>query len=482
MRSSSQPKATSIRALQRSLILAFLCVTASFVAATAYSQLWVGRIHESATSIARSSAPSIETLAEARAHMSGLVVELRQTAQERRPFNDAEMRDRQRALAHDIEEYLALGSPSREPGLDERVASAGDRMSAVATHMSSAMSAGDFTAAAQMIDGEFQASIADLGRALTEAMTAAAKDASALAFSIESSRQRELRIAFALNVACALAAVFAALVVLRVVQAYASIVESRNELLARRADELDTFASRVAHDIVGPLGTVSMGLELMKERIDDPAALQKLLGRTKRSVERSALVVRDLLAFAKANARPARDADCDVRVAAASVAEEVSEEAEAAHVTLRLEELPACHVPCPPGVLGSVLSNLVRNAIKFTAHSKVSEIVVRGRLRAGWVDIEVADTGPGIDADKLATIWLPFVRGSAVGSLPGMGLGLATVKRLVEAHGGTVGVRSELGAGSTFSLRLPTFTQARGHRARRAWPADAYAASPLRRG
>jgi signal transduction histidine kinase len=468
MRSSSEAKATSIRALQRSLVLAFLCVTASFVAATAYSQLWVGRIHESATAIARSSAPSIETLAAARTHLSAVAVELRQAALGRHPFREAEIGDRQNALANDITEYVALASPSRDPALAERLASAGYRLSTVVKRMCSVMRTGDFAAANALIESDLQSTITELGLAITAAMTAAAKDASALALSIDSSRQSSMRIAFALNVACAFAAVFAALVVLRVVRAYASIVESRNELLARRADELETFASRVAHDIVGPLGTISMGLELMSERIDEPAALQKLLGRSKRSVERSVLVVRDLLAFARANARPADDADCDVRIAAASVAEEVSEEAEAAHVTLRVEDLPACRVPWAPGVLGSVLSNLVRNAIKFTAHSKVSEIVVRGRMRAGWVDIEVTDTGPGIEADKLATIWLPFVRGAAVGSLPGMGLGLATVKRLVEAHGGSVAVRSELGAGSTFSLQLPLFTQALAPRARRA--------------
>jgi signal transduction histidine kinase len=69
--------------------------------------------------------------------------------------------------------------------------------------------------------------------------------------------------------------------------------------------------------------------------------------------------------------------------------------------------------------------------------------------------MEITDTGAGIDADKLTTVWLPFVRGAAVGTLPGMGLGLATVKRLVEAHAGSVSVRSEVGRGSTFSLKLP---------------------------
>jgi signal transduction histidine kinase len=454
MRSELDSRPTSIGALQRSLIVAFLFVTASFVAATAYSQLWVGRIHESATAIARSSAPSIETLAAARADLSALVIELRQTAQERRPLDAAELGDRRRALAADIRAYLALASSSQDRELAEHLASCGERLDRTASRAIAIISGGDFNGARQMGETELMPATSELGVSITAAMTAAAKDASALALSIDASRAWSMRVAFALNVVCAVAAIFAAVVVLRVVRAYAGVVESRNALLARRADELDAFASRVAHDIVGPLGTISMGLDIMSERVDDPAT-HKIIDRTKRSLERSVLVVRDLLAFARANAKPARDADSDLRVAASSVAEDVLEEAAAARVTVRLEELPACHVPASGGVLSSVLSNLVRNAIKFTAHSKLREVVVRGHRHGDWVDIEVTDTGPGIEADRLPTIWLPFVRGSAVGQLPGMGLGLATVKRLVEAHGGSVAVRSELGVGSTFSVQLP---------------------------
>jgi signal transduction histidine kinase len=458
MRKQVQTSPMSIRALQRSLMLAFFCVTASFVAATAYSQLWVGRIHEAATEIARSSAPSIEALASARADLSALGIALRLTAHEQRPVDEAELVGHQRALATDIHNYLAHETSPQDRDFAERVAGAGARYDATATRIIALLGAADFAAARPLAENEALSAATDLGHAITTAMTDNAEEASALALSIEASRRWSIRVAFALNVACAVAAIFAALVVSRVVHAYAVVAESRNELLGRRADELETFANRVAHDIVGPLGTISMGLELIAERVDSPPLL-KVVERAQRSLERSTRVVHDLLAFARANAKPARDADCDVRIAAASVAEDVVEEAHAARVLLRVEELPACHVACSPGVLDSVLSNLVRNAIKFTAPCRKREVVVRGRQRGDCVEIEVVDTGPGIESDKLATIWLPFVRGSAVGRLPGMGLGLATVKRLIEAHGGSVSVSSELERGSTFSIRLP----ARGH-------------------
>ena len=445
----------STRRLQWSLVLAFLCVTASFVAASAYSQLWVARIHESATAIARSSAPNIERLATARADLSALIIELRRSATGRQPFDEVVTREKQRVFHEDLRDYVAHEAGAHDPEVVTRVATAGEELDRSVTHMIAALAASDYAAANAISEDELSRPLAALGAAITTAMTVSAKEASGFALSIDASRRSSLRFAFALNVACAIAALFAAWVVLRVLRAHAVVVQSRNDLLARRAEELDTFSSRVAHDIVGPLGTVSLGLELIAERVSDPA-VQSAVARTRRSLERSTTVVRDLLTFARANAMPPIDADCDLRHLAASVAEDVSEEAAAAHVTVRVEELPPCHVRCTPGVLGSVLSNLVRNAIKFTAHRKVREVIIRGQLRAGHLDLEVADTGPGIDADRVAIVWLPFVRGSSVGTLPGMGLGLATVKRLVEAHGGTVAVRSELGKGSTFSVKLPT--------------------------
>jgi signal transduction histidine kinase len=67
--------------------------------------------------------------------------------------------------------------------------------------------------------------------------------------------------------------------------------------------------------------------------------------------------------------------------------------------------------------------------------------------------VSVEDTGPGIPPNKKSILFEPYVRGSA--NEPGIGLGLATVKRLAEAHGGRVGVESALGSGSTFWFELP---------------------------
>ena len=199
---------------------------------------------------------------------------------------------------------------------------------------------------------------------------------------------------------------------------------------------------------------------MIDERTTDPTS-QALVARTKSSVDRTSRLVQDLLQFARANAEPASGAKANVPDAIESVVGDLADEAKAAGVKLTVEEIPSCAVSCADGILASILSNLVRNAIKFTGDRPVREIVVRGREDGERVSIEIADTGPGIENDRLSTIWLPFVRGGGArtgAALSGMGLGLATVKRLVEAHGGSVAVETELGKGSSFTFELPRTT------------------------
>jgi signal transduction histidine kinase len=100
-----------------------------------------------------------------------------------------------------------------------------------------------------------------------------------------------------------------------------------------------------------------------------------------------------------------------------------------------------------------ILANLLSNAIKFTERGKVEV-----RLRAeedGVVVIDVCDSGVGIPAEEQAVIFEPFRRGSRAGTVGGVGIGLALSRQLAEAMGGTVGVSSRIGQGSTFSVTLP---------------------------
>jgi signal transduction histidine kinase len=95
----------------------------------------------------------------------------------------------------------------------------------------------------------------------------------------------------------------------------------------------------------------------------------------------------------------------------------------------------------------------MRNAAKYMSDSAVKEITVRVRAKESSVHVEVQDTGPGVPTGLESRIFEPYVRAEGV-TQPGIGLGLATVKRLCDAHGGSVGVRSAAGRGSVFWFTL----------------------------
>ena len=103
--------------------------------------------------------------------------------------------------------------------------------------------------------------------------------------------------------------------------------------------------------------------------------------------------------------------------------------------------------------LRQVLANLVDNAIKYTPSG--GRVTVSAAADGDSIRIEVADTGIGIAAHDLPRIWERLYRGDHSRAERGLGLGLSLVRAIVRAHGGTVDVQTELGRGSTFTIRLP---------------------------
>ena len=128
--------------------------------------------------------------------------------------------------------------------------------------------------------------------------------------------------------------------------------------------------------------------------------------------------------------------------------------AEEAGVTLALAPVPACAIYGHAGVLSSIVENLVRNAVKYMGERAERGVDVRVEPHGAMVRLEVEDSGPGIPPALYDTIFDPHVRGRVDGK-PGIGLGLATVKRIAESHGGKVGFSSRLDVGTCFWVELP---------------------------
>jgi signal transduction histidine kinase len=104
--------------------------------------------------------------------------------------------------------------------------------------------------------------------------------------------------------------------------------------------------------------------------------------------------------------------------------------------------------------ISQVVQNVISNAVQYS--SSGTRVDVRLRAEGGYAVLEVEDRGPGIPSEELPNLFKPFTRLSTVklAKQRGVGLGLAITRRLVEAHGGTIGVQSEVGRGSVFTIRL----------------------------
>jgi signal transduction histidine kinase len=110
-------------------------------------------------------------------------------------------------------------------------------------------------------------------------------------------------------------------------------------------------------------------------------------------------------------------------------------------------------VRADPDRLRQVFLNLLTNAVKFTAEGEVN---LSGRMEDGAAVVTVSDTGIGINSDFLPLVFDPFRRSERAQGYPGLGIGMAISRRIIEAHNGTIEVTSEgPGRGSTFTVRLP---------------------------
>jgi signal transduction histidine kinase len=249
-------------------------------------------------------------------------------------------------------------------------------------------------------------------------------------------------------------AIGATALVLQAMRARARLIEAQGRLLADRASELEAFAGRVAHDLREPLNVLSLRAVTLKARSLD-VQLRGDLDAIDRQLQRMRSVIEGLLKFALSGASPGSDARADLAAVLEEVIVSVRAAAEAVPAELHVDSFSEVTLGCTPEVLASLLSNLLGNAIKYVREGQQlpHRITVGVGVRPGIARIEIRDNGPGLPPGSEQKIFHPFVRLQT--RQPGTGLGLATVKRIVEAYGGTVGVISELGMGSTFWFELP---------------------------
>jgi signal transduction histidine kinase len=220
-----------------------------------------------------------------------------------------------------------------------------------------------------------------------------------------------------------------------------------------RLQELDDFAGRVAHDLRNPLQAMGMALSLIERRTSDER-IHATSATAKASVARMSSFIQELLTFARSGARPDPAACARVDGVLREVQQDLSPQAAERRVELSVRAAPGVHAAIAPEALRAIVGNLADNAVKHMAPDGPERRVELSATAAPRsVRITVRDTGPGIDPASLPRVFDPFYRATPRGG--GFGIGLKTVKRLVDAHRGSVEVESEVGRGSVFTVTLP---------------------------
>ena len=227
--------------------------------------------------------------------------------------------------------------------------------------------------------------------------------------------------------------------------------------IKRQRDNQLAFLAGVSHDLRNPLNALNMSVAVLSK--DGPLPSEDQIRRmaeiTKHQIHFLSRMVDDLhdAQQIEAGGLTLRLEICDVRAVMREVYE-LFRQTSADHRPILDVPAEPVMLRCDPVRLRQVLNNLVSNAIKYSPGGGSVRLVLR---RAGeQVVVEVSDSGVGIPEEERAYIFEPFRRSrSTKQEIPGTGLGLHVSQRIIQAHGGTIEVESEVGKGSTFRVQLP---------------------------
>jgi len=211
------------------------------------------------------------------------------------------------------------------------------------------------------------------------------------------------------------------------------------------------LAANIAHEINNPLTSVLGFASYLAEQVAPGQPMREELDLIQEEAGRARDIVRDLLHFSRQ--REFIPQITDLNVVLEQTLGMVRRQGAFDSITLHEEyaaELPPVEVDVPR--IKQVFLNLINNAV-YVMQERGGSLTLRSSFSGNMVQVEVTDTGTGIAPEHLGRIFEPFF--TTKPEVSGTGLGLSVSLGIVESHGGTIGVKSELGVGSTFTVKLP---------------------------
>jgi signal transduction histidine kinase len=427
---------------------------AAFVTSTVLVERNNSRLDEVVAQISNDAAPSITELAAARTEMRRLELGVGRYLGSRTaglPFDSSQLGRWRAAVDQHLDAYSRLPSFPEERPIFEEMARAKQRVYDDIDRITALLDDRRTVEARAIALGALDRDADELDTLNARLINLNNDYAFTSARDIGAQRRRSSLLAIALDASSIVLGAVLLLAAVRAARLYHRALDERRRLAEARALELDHFAARVAHDLKAPLASVVLGTSVAAEYPEEATrALQKI----QRASRLMGQMIDALLAVARVEPEGQHAPATPVAPVLDILVDEVRPAATSVEATLQVEPFSAsATVACSAGVLASVLSNLLHNAVKYIGDAAGERrVVVRVSDKGAMTRFEVEDSGPGLPPELEEHVFEAFVKGD---KSSGLGLGLATVKRLVDSSGGRLGVSSSPGRGSCFWVELP---------------------------
>ncbi len=229
-----------------------------------------------------------------------------------------------------------------------------------------------------------------------------------------------------------------------------------NESLARANRELEAFTASVSHDLRSPLTTIAGQAGLLELALGEDATVERKrrLQRIQGSVKQMSELIEALLVLSRISRHTLHRESVDISTLAEEIVADLRQHEPACDVEITIQ--PGMHAYGDRRLIGNLLANLIGNAWKFTAKTPQARIKLGQTHASPMTTLYVRDNGAGFDMAYEQKLFKPFQRLHGPAEFPGSGVGLATVARIVERHGGRIWAESRPNHGAVFYLTLPT--------------------------
>lgn len=446
------------------VVLGMVLVVLSFAASLGYSHFLLQPIDEQAVAITENAVPSLQHLANMRVGLAHLGKSVRDLVAESGATSNTIVPTIEPTRARIESEFGRYQDLPNSPAEDQWIPSVAQRLAQLRVATDRTVSAAGSPLGRDTLQKLFEPALAQTDAATGTLQRLCETEARVDASRILQTRHQATFIATLLGSASLAIAFVATFLVLRVLQSRARVTRRYVRLQSERNAELEAFTGRVAHDLRDPVGAIALQVLAATRRQRLEPDLARSFEAIDRQLERMSQVIEALLEFARAGAAPSAEGRADLVEVLNAVLAGIRPRLESMQVELTVAPVPPLEIACTPGALSSVLSNLLGNAAKFIIEGSElpRRISVRVREEAQAAHVEVEDNGPGIPPEAEECIFEPFRRLNTTRQ-SGFGLGLATVKKIVEAYRGRLGVRSRPTKGSVFWFELPKAPPMRGN-------------------